>query len=36
MNDSTLDEVWRSDAHAEMIERALGSICTSCASAIWK
>jgi MoaA/NifB/PqqE/SkfB family radical SAM enzyme len=36
INDNTLDEIWRSDAHAEMIERALGSICVSCASAIWK
>ena len=36
MNDSTLDEIWRSDAHAEMIEKALGSICMSCASAIWE
>ena len=36
MNDSTLDEIWRSDAHAEMIERALGSICVSCTRAIWK
>jgi len=36
MNDSTLDEIWRSDEHAAMIERALGSICVSCASAIWE
>lgn len=36
MNDNTLDEVWRSEEHAAMIERALGSICVSCASAIWK
>jgi len=36
MNDSTLDEIWRSDAHADMIEKALESICMSCASAIWE
>jgi hypothetical protein len=36
MNDSTLDEIWRSEEHAAMIERALGSICVSCASAVWK
>ena len=36
MNDNTLDEIWRSEEHAAMIERALGSICVSCASAIWK
>ncbi len=36
MNEGTLDEIWRSDDHADMIEKALGSICMSCASAIWE
>ena len=36
LKDSSLDEIWRSDAHVEMIERALGSICVSCASAVWE
>ena len=36
IKDSTLEQIWRSDEHAKMIERALGSICVSCASAIWE
>ena len=36
MDKNTLDEIWRSDEHAAMIEKALGSICFSCTSAIWE
>lgn len=36
LNDNSLNDIWLSNAHVLMIERALESICTSCASAIWK
>lgn len=35
-NDSDLETIWLSDEHASMIERALGAICVSCASAVWE
>jgi len=36
MNGECLSDIWRSEKHAEMIDRALGSICVSCASAKWE
>lgn len=32
---STLREIWHSNAHGEMIQRALKTICTNCSSAVW-
>jgi hypothetical protein len=36
LKEQSLSDIWHSNAHVDMIERALESICTSCASAIWK
>ena len=35
-HESTLRELWLSDAHVDMVDRALGEICVSCASAVWR
>jgi len=36
IKDNSLNQIWLSDVHSEMIERALSSICVSCASAVWE
>lgn len=35
-NTTTLSELWLSEEHISIIEKAIGSICTSCASAVWE
>jgi len=34
-HESSLHDMWLSDEHVQMIDRALGTICVSCASAVW-
>jgi len=36
IKDNSLNQIWLSNEHAGMIERALSSICVSCASAVWE
>jgi len=36
LKDKTLREIWLSENHIDMLNRALKTICTACASAVWK
>lgn len=36
LNENTLEEIWWSDRHREMVEHSYNTMCRTCASAVWE